>query len=126
MLKLNEVLPSWRDTPTKQAILGFVAAVTAESGPSYVPPAERIATFDNDGNLWRGRPMYIQMDFILRQMDARADITSNTYFDWMIDRAYIMYAAQFLVKQFLDIFNEFPARMKPASFSINQALDKLE
>jgi arylsulfatase len=56
----------------------------------------------------------------------RADITSNTYWDWMIDHAYIMYAAQFLVKQFLDTFKEFPARMKPASFSIDQALDKLE
>lgn len=119
MLKLNEVLPSWCDTPTKQAILGFVAAVTAESGPSYVPPAERIATFDNDGALWCGRPMYIQMV-------ARADITSSTYYNWMIDRAYIMDAAQFLIKQFLDTFDEFPARIKPASFSVNQALEKLE
>lgn len=70
--------------------------------------------------------MLKSMDFILRQLVARVDITSNTYFDWMIDRAYIMYAAQFLVKQFLDTFNEFPARMRPASFSINQALEKPE
>jgi arylsulfatase A-like enzyme len=56
----------------------------------------------------------------------RADITSNTYWDWMIDHAYIMYAAQFLVRQFLDTFREYPARMKPASFSIDQALAKLE
>lgn len=56
----------------------------------------------------------------------RADITSNTYWDWMIDHAYIMYAAQFLVRQFLDTFKEYPARMKPASFSIDQALNRLE
>jgi arylsulfatase A-like enzyme len=56
----------------------------------------------------------------------RADITSNTYWDWMIDHAFIMYAAQFLVRQFLDTFQEFPARMKPASFSIDQVLNKLE
>lgn len=56
----------------------------------------------------------------------RADITSNTYYDWMIDRAYIMYAAQFLVRQFLDTFQEFPPRMKPASFSIDDALAKME
>jgi arylsulfatase A-like enzyme len=56
----------------------------------------------------------------------RADITSNTYWDWLIDRAYIMYAAQFLVRQFLETFQEYPARMKPASFSIDQALEKLE
>jgi arylsulfatase len=56
----------------------------------------------------------------------RADITSNTYWDWMIDHAYIMYAAQFLVRQFLETFQEFPPRMKPASFSIDQVLEKME
>lgn len=56
----------------------------------------------------------------------RADITSNTYFDWMIDRAFIMYAAQFIVRQFLETFQDFPPRMKPASFSIDQALEKME
>jgi arylsulfatase len=56
----------------------------------------------------------------------RADITSNTYYDWMIDRAYISYAAQFLVRQFLDTFQEFPPRMKPASFGIDQILAKME
>ncbi len=56
----------------------------------------------------------------------RADITSNTYWDWMIDHAYIMYAAQFIVRQFLETFQEFPPRMKPASFSINHVLEKLE
>lgn len=72
MQKMNEVLPSWRDTPTKQAILDFVAAVATPGSPEFVPPAERIAVFDNDGTLWCEKPMYIQMDFILRQMVARA------------------------------------------------------
>jgi len=69
---MNDTLPSWHDTPTKQAILDFVAAVTNEASPQYVPPSERIAVFDNDGTLWCEKPMYIQMDFILRQMVARA------------------------------------------------------
>ncbi len=56
----------------------------------------------------------------------RADITSNTYWDWMIDRAYLTYAAQFIVKEFLGTFVEFPPRMKPASFSIDQVLEKME
>jgi len=56
----------------------------------------------------------------------RADLTSNTYFDWMIDRAYLLYAAQFLVKEFLETFKEFPPRMKAASFSIDQVLAKME
>ena len=45
-------LRSWYDTDTKQTILRFVASVIDESSPYYVPPAERIAVFDNDGTLW--------------------------------------------------------------------------
>ena len=56
----------------------------------------------------------------------RADITSNTYYDWMIDRVYLTYAAQFIVKEFLETFQQFPPRMKPASFSVDQVLEKME
>jgi arylsulfatase A-like enzyme len=56
----------------------------------------------------------------------RADITSNTYWDWMIDRVYLTYASQFIVKEFLETFKEFPPRMKAASFSIDQVLEKME
>jgi phosphoglycolate phosphatase-like HAD superfamily hydrolase len=70
---MNDTLPSWHDTPTKQAILDFVAAVTDEAGPGYVPPAGRIAVFDNDGTLWCEKPMVIQMDFLLRKLAAQAE-----------------------------------------------------
>ncbi len=73
MQSLNDVLPSWHDTPTKQAILDFVTAVTDESCPNYVPPSERIAVFDNDGTLWCEKPMYIQMDYLLRKLAAAAE-----------------------------------------------------
>ena len=56
----------------------------------------------------------------------RADITSNTYFDWVIDRAYLIYAAQAIVKRFLSTFAEFPPRMKPASFTVDDILAKME
>ena len=81
---MNDTLPSWHDTPTKKAILDFVAAVTDEAGPQYVPATERIAVFDNDGTLWCEKPMYIQMDFILRQMVARAasEPELRTYQPW--------------------------------------------
>jgi len=70
---LNEPLLSlWNKTPTRQAILDFVAAVATPGSPDFVPPTERIAVFDNDGTLWCEKPMYIQMDFILRQLVARA------------------------------------------------------
>ena len=56
----------------------------------------------------------------------RADITSNTYWDWMIDRVYMLYAGQNLVSKFLATFTEFPPRMKPASFTIDQVMAKME
>ena len=56
-----DFLPSWRDTPTKQAILEFVAAVTTENGPDYVLPVERVATFDYDGTLLCEYPVPAQL-----------------------------------------------------------------
>ncbi|MCP6758529.1 MAG: arylsulfatase [Fischerella sp. CENA71] len=55
----------------------------------------------------------------------RADITSNTYYDWFLDHDYIVLAAQAIVTQFLETFKEFPPRQKPASFTIDQALEKM-
>ncbi|MFN7308940.1 MAG: haloacid dehalogenase-like hydrolase, partial [Acetobacteraceae bacterium] len=57
-------LPSWREGPRKRALLDFVAAVTREGGSGFVPPAERIAVFDNDGTLWVEQPAYPQLIFI--------------------------------------------------------------
>ena len=56
----------------------------------------------------------------------RADITSNTYWDWVIDHIYLLYAGQSLVAKFLATFMEFPPRMKPASFSIDQVMARME
>ena len=59
----KDPLPSWNAGKTKQAIIQFVEDVTKQGGPNYVPPAERIATFDNDGTLWVEYPMYTQVLF---------------------------------------------------------------
>jgi phosphoglycolate phosphatase-like HAD superfamily hydrolase len=56
-------LPSWNGGRAKQAILTFVANVTKEGSPGFVPVAERIATFDNDGTLWAEQPVYFQLLF---------------------------------------------------------------
>lgn len=61
--RAEDPLPSWNDTSTKEAIIAFVAKVTKEGSPDYVPPAERIATFDNDGTLWLEYPIYTQLLF---------------------------------------------------------------
>jgi phosphoserine phosphatase len=68
----NDRLPSWNDGPAKQAIVRFVADVTKEGGPRYVPPAERVATFDNDGTLWSEQPAYVQLIFALDRVRALA------------------------------------------------------
>jgi phosphoglycolate phosphatase-like HAD superfamily hydrolase len=66
-------LPSWSEGPSRTAILDFVARVTTEGGPDYVPVSERIAVFDNDGTLWAEKPVYFQLMFILDVVRAKAD-----------------------------------------------------
>jgi hypothetical protein len=68
----DEQLQSWNDTPTRAAIVDFVARVTTQ-GADYVPPAERIATFDNDGTLWCEKPMPIEIGFILMRLAEMAE-----------------------------------------------------
>jgi len=55
----------------------------------------------------------------------RADVTSNTYYDWYLSKAYMIMAAQAIVNPFLATFKEFPPRQKAASFTIDQALEKM-
>jgi phosphoglycolate phosphatase-like HAD superfamily hydrolase len=65
-------LPSWNEGAAKAAILDFVADVTAEGGPDFVPASERVATFDNDGTLWVEQPMYVQGVFAFDRLRALA------------------------------------------------------
>jgi hypothetical protein len=65
-------LPSWHDGKAKQSITEFVSKVTEKGSPDFVPPAERIAVFDNDGTLWAERPMYFQVLFALDRVKALA------------------------------------------------------
>jgi phosphoglycolate phosphatase-like HAD superfamily hydrolase len=65
-------LPSWNDGKAKQSIVDFVTKVTKQGSPDFVPPAERIATFDNDGTLWAEQPMYFQFLFALDRVKALA------------------------------------------------------
>ena len=68
----HDPLPSWNDGATKAAIVDFVGRVTTQNGPYFVPPAERIATFDNDGTLWIEQPMYVQLAFVLDRVKSMA------------------------------------------------------
>jgi phosphoglycolate phosphatase-like HAD superfamily hydrolase len=68
----SDPLPSWNDGATKKSITDFVARVTTQGGKDFVPVAERIATFDNDGTLWCEHPIYFQVAFAMDRVKALA------------------------------------------------------
>jgi phosphoserine phosphatase len=68
----SDPLPSWNEGATKTAIIEFVDSVTDPSAPHFVPPAERIATFDNDGTLWSEQPVYFQLAFVMDRVKILA------------------------------------------------------
>ena len=70
--QVPDPLPSWNDSAPKQAIIEFVGRVTREGSSDYVKPAERIATFDNDGTLWCEKPLPVQGAFALDRIKALA------------------------------------------------------
>ncbi|MBU8896409.1 haloacid dehalogenase-like hydrolase [Corallococcus sp. M34] len=67
VLARTDPLPSWNEGPAKQSILDFVARVTKEGGPDFVPVADRIAVFDNDGTLWQEKPL-VQGAFLVARV----------------------------------------------------------
>ena len=68
----QQPLPSWNDGAAKTAVIEFVRKVTQQSSRDFVPPAERIAVFDNDGTLWSEQPIYFQFAFALDRVKALA------------------------------------------------------
>ncbi|MEY3142772.1 MAG: hypothetical protein RLY21_1265 [Planctomycetota bacterium] len=66
----SATLESWREGPARAAIVSFVARTTDPAGVDFVPEAERIAVFDNDGTLWSEQPMYVQLAFIIDRVKA--------------------------------------------------------
>lgn len=68
----SEPLPSWNDGANKQAIIDFVVRVTKDGSADYVPEAQRVAVFDNDGTLWAEQPMYVQALFVADRVKTLA------------------------------------------------------
>jgi phosphoserine phosphatase len=71
-VRAADELPSWNDGKAKQAIVSFVQKVITPGSKDFVPPAARIATFDNDGTLWAEQPMYFQLFFAVDRVKALA------------------------------------------------------
>jgi phosphoserine phosphatase len=72
IVRAADPLPSWNSGAAKKAIVEFVKVTTTKGGPKFVPPAARIAVFDNDGTLWAEQPMYFQLAFALDRVKALA------------------------------------------------------
>ena len=72
MVCADEPLASWNDTESKTQIIAFVKQVTTKGAPGFVPAAQRIATFDNDGTLWSEQPIYVQLAFVADRIKALA------------------------------------------------------
>jgi len=68
----DRALSSWNETTPKKSIIAFVERVTQEGSSDFVPPAERIAVFDNDGTLWAEQPMYFQLLFVADRVKTLA------------------------------------------------------
>ncbi len=68
----NDPLPSWNEGASKQTITQFVKDVSTAGLSQFVPPAQRIAVFDNDGTLWSEQPMYFQLAFVLDRVKVLA------------------------------------------------------
>ncbi|MEE8460485.1 MAG: HAD family hydrolase, partial [Phycisphaerales bacterium] len=68
----HDPLPSWNDGPAKSTITDFIQRVTTEANPGFVPPAQRIAVFDNDGTLWSEQPAYVQLLFAIDRVKTLA------------------------------------------------------
>ncbi|HZZ11095.1 MAG TPA: HAD family hydrolase [Paraburkholderia sp.] len=98
MAQSADALPSWRDGAAKKTIETFVADVTREGSPNFVPPAERIAVFDNDGTLWSEQPLYFQFVFLLDQVKAAApqhpEWRNNPAFKALVAKDYAALANQ--------------------------------
>ncbi|MGB5755324.1 MAG: HAD family hydrolase [Acidimicrobiales bacterium] len=71
-MTMRDVLLSWNDTPTKEAVVEFVQRSATKSSPGFVAPADRVAAFDNDGTLWVEQPIPPQAPFLIEKLVARA------------------------------------------------------
>ena len=68
----QDPLPAWNEGSTMQAILKFVADTTRQGAPTFLPPAEHTAVFDNDGTLWSEQPAYFQLLFAIDRVKSLA------------------------------------------------------
>ena len=83
-------LPSWSNNATKRIIMGFVGRVTNATGKEFVPVADRIAVFDNDGTLWCEQPMYVEVVYsfarVATLLNAHPELRNREPYKMVVDR----------------------------------------
>jgi len=86
----SDPLPSWNSGDSKQKIIEFVNQVTNPSSSGYVPPEDRIATFDNDGTLWIEQPLYIpfgfHLEYLYEQLDEQPTLSSQSPYSEILEK----------------------------------------
>ena len=105
LLAQTDPLPSWNDGAAKKAIMDFVQTTTTQGSSKFVPPAERVATFDEDGTMWVEHPMYTEIMFTLDRVGELA----QTHPEWKDQPPYNGRPA------FLDCVQAFPKTLAPTS-----------
>jgi phosphoserine phosphatase len=118
--KKSDLLSSWNDSNAKRDIIGFVDRVTREGSPDFVPEAERIATFDNDGTLWVEKPMYVQGYFALDRIGALAgrqpELRERQPYKAMLERDVETLSKGVTKEQVIGVLLEAHAGMDPEEF----------
>jgi phosphoglycolate phosphatase-like HAD superfamily hydrolase len=98
-------LPSWNESPAKTAILAFVAKTTTEGSADFIPPAERIAVFDNDGTLWPENPLPFQLAFALDSLKERLPANPTWKSDPIVQAALAGDASALLADHYQGLFH---------------------
>ena len=100
-------LPSWNDGPARSAVLDFVARVTTPGSPDFVPEAERVAVFDNDGTLWAEQPLYFQLAFAIdraRELAAAdPELAENALLKALIESGHLSFPSGKLLPYWYDL-----------------------
>ena len=118
-------LPSWNDGRSKQAVLAFVARVTKEGSPDFLPPADRIAVYDNDGTLWPENPMPFQAAFAIDELNRHILTEPKLASDPMVQAALAGDTAKLLTGEHFDGLMQILA-LTHAGMTIDEFRDAVE
>jgi len=114
-------LSLWNNGPARRAILDYVSVVTSPDSPDFVPPADRIATFDNDGTLWCEKPAYTQLFFAIQRLKELAAADPN-----LLEQAGYKAAANGDLAYFASLYPGNLTELRQLLFDTHAGMDQTE